>query len=103
MTAPARFTDDAIPDEVARSVVSHMNDGHAADTLTLCRAFGAPAATSASLVALDRHGMDAIAVTDDGEQPVRLTFPTPPHDRAALKAQIVELTLEARSQLGISD
>ncbi|TYK45254.1 DUF2470 domain-containing protein [Actinomadura decatromicini] len=95
MTDAGPFTED-----VVRQIARHMNDDHAADCLTICRALGGrPGATSARMTGLDADGID-FAVMDGGvEHDVRIPFGRRLTERAQVRLEVVRMTEEARAAL----
>ncbi|NVI87079.1 DUF2470 domain-containing protein [Actinomadura sp. BRA 177] len=95
MTDTGPFTED-----VVRQIMRHMNDDHAADCLTICRALGGrPGATAARMTGLDADGIE-FAVSDGGtEHPVRIPFSARLTERPQVRHEVVRMTEEARSAL----
>jgi len=95
MTDAGPFTDD-----VVRQIMRHMNDDHAADCLTICRALGGrPGATSARMTGLDAEAIE-FAVSDGGvEQHVRIPFGERLTERVQVRHEVVRMTEEARAAL----
>lgn len=87
MTEPNPFTPEAVT-----AIARHMNDDHAEDTLTICRAFsGSVDVTSARVVDLGLHGLDLVAVIAGREQAVHVGWLETPIDRPGIRQQIVRL------------
>jgi putative heme iron utilization protein len=83
----APFTPDVVD-----AVVRHMNDDHAGDALTICRALGgAPTATAARTVGLDEGGLVLLATVDGGEREVRIPWEHTPADRADIRREVVRM------------
>lgn len=95
MTDPGPFTED-----VVRQIMRHMNDDHAADCLTICRALGGrPGATAARMTGLDAAGIE-FGVTDGGvEHAVRIPFSERLTERPQVRHEVVRMTEEARAAL----
>eukprot|EP00218_Dolichomastix_sp_CCMP3274_P007286 CAMPEP_0170143258 /NCGR_PEP_ID=MMETSP0033_2-20121228/9812_1 /TAXON_ID=195969 /ORGANISM="Dolichomastix tenuilepis, Strain CCMP3274" /LENGTH=271 /DNA_ID=CAMNT_0010379691 /DNA_START=77 /DNA_END=892 /DNA_ORIENTATION=+ len=80
-------------------VASHMNADHSDSTVACVLAATGVAVSSASIVSLDKIGLNIEAVTADGEQTkLRLPFPEPATDRKAVKDQIVAMTKAAAAK-----
>ncbi|HEY8481259.1 MAG TPA: DUF2470 domain-containing protein [Spirillospora sp.] len=96
MSDPGPFTED-----VVRQIMRHMNDDHAADCLTICRALGGrPGATAARMTGMDADGID-FAVTDGGvEHAVRIPFGERLTERPQVRREVVRMAQEARAALG---
>ncbi len=88
--AVVRFSDD-----VVAAIVGHMNVDHVADTLLICRSFGAPGAESARMIDFDSHGADFEATTAGGARSIRVSWRTPISERAEVRSEIVWLHEEA--------
>lgn len=71
-----------------QSVIKHMNDDHVAELLALARKFGKSDASVAVLVSVDFGGLDIVY---DGDQKLRIDFPSPAYDSASLKKAIINL------------
>lgn len=95
MTDAGPFTED-----VVRQITRHMNDDHAADCLTICRALGGrPEATAARMTGMDADGID-FAVTDGGaEHHVRIPFGERLTSRPQVRHEVVRMTEKARAAL----
>lgn len=84
------------------AVLAHMNDHHAEDSLTIVRAHGYPAATSAEMTSLDEHGATWHVVDGHAEAGVRVSWPSGPlHEAAGVRREVVALHAAARSSLGL--
>ena len=84
----------------SQGAVAHMNADHAAAVLTMVRAFaGLPAATSATMLSLDRFGFDVLAEMPDGKRRSRVGFDPPLDDVGAIRERVVALVSEARCKL----
>jgi putative heme iron utilization protein len=92
---------DPFGDDVVEQIKRHMNEDHAADCLTICRALGGrPGATAARMTGLDAAGIE-FAVTDGGaEHPVRIPFGERLTERPQVRREVVRMTHEAREALG---
>jgi heme iron utilization protein len=96
---------DAVVDEVQRgaaSAVEHMNADHADANLDMVRHLGGvAAATSATLHAIDRHGLTLYAHVDGVPHTVRLGFPDGPlASLADLRPAVVDLARRAKVSAG---
>lgn len=82
----------------ARAAIDHMNADHADACLDIARRLGGlDTATSATVHAIDRHGMTLYVDTDAGFRVARLGFPDGPLDDAGqVRGAVVELTRRAR-------
>ena len=86
--------------ESSQGAVEHMNADHAAAVLTMVRAFaGLPAATSATMLNLDRFGFDVLAEMPDGKRRSRVGFDPPLDGVGAIRERVVALVSEARCKL----
>lgn len=87
--------------DAAIGVIEHMNADHAEAQILFCRHLaGRPDTTSASMSAVDRYGFEMIAITPSGRHAVRIGFPEPCDDGAAVRAAMVSLVGEARRLAG---
>jgi hypothetical protein len=86
---------------VVAAVVTHMNDDHATDCLTLCQvAADRRDLTAARLVSLDEEGLDFEATGADGSTTaVRILWRRPLLERADIRHQVAEMTHDARDRL----
>jgi hypothetical protein len=91
---------DAVVDPLgfaADGIVAHMNDDHGDACVTFARVLGGFAdADSARLTAVDRLGMEMLAVTPSGLQPLRINFDEPQTDAAGVRRAVVALLARAR-------
>jgi len=86
---------------VAASYVEHLNDEHGDWSLVVGRAFGGlPEADRASVVGLDRDGIDLTIDALGATHAVRVPFPRPVDDGLQLQLLRVELARAARDRLG---
>lgn len=97
--APDDFT-AAVADPLgpaADGIVAHMNDDHGDACLTYARVLaGIADAASARLTAIDRLGMEMLATTPSGLQPLRINFEEPQEDAAGVRRAVVALLARAR-------
>ncbi|QWC85088.1 DUF2470 domain-containing protein [Nocardioidaceae bacterium] len=90
----------SFPPEVTEAVLSHMNDDHAQDSLTIVRAHGYPAARSAEMTGVDEHGGTWHVVDAVGEASVRIGWlGGEVTERAQLRQEVVRLFEAARATL----
>jgi putative heme iron utilization protein len=86
--------------DVATGVVEHMNTDHADALVAVCRtAGGQPGTTAASVAAVDRYGLDLVAVTPAGQRSVRVAFDQPLASPDPVRQEVVALVRRARRQL----
>ncbi len=83
---PTRF-----PDDVVQAVLAHMNDDHAADSLVIVRANGAPDAIAATMTDLDTTAGTWSVVTAEGRRELVVAWLGPVADRSDLRRAVVEL------------
>ncbi len=84
----------------ARGAVEHMNKDHAHDVLAMSRAFaGLPLAKQATLLAIDRYGLDVLCEMPDGSRRSRVAFPTRLDRPEQIKDAVISLTMSARAKL----
>ena len=85
----------------AAGVIDHMNDDHPEALVDYCRAFSkATDVSSATITGVDRYGFEMSAVTPDGPRPIRLAFPADVQDQDSVRAALIQLLKDARTQLG---
>jgi putative heme iron utilization protein len=84
----------------ARGAVDHMNKDHAHDVLAMSRAFASlPLAKQATLLAIDRYGLDVLCEMPDGSRRSRVAFATRLDRPEQIKDAVVSLTKAARTKL----
>jgi putative heme iron utilization protein len=84
------------------AIVAHLSSDHAAELLTIARAFGpGPHVTDAAVAAIDTDGMDLWVTVDGQQRPAQVPFATRLHDRADVTEQFAVLTRAARHTLGL--
>jgi heme iron utilization protein len=97
---------DSKPDLLALSlpgIVSHMNQDHAQNLLDYAHALlEKPWATQATLIGIDRYGMDLHLGNTDKTEVVRYMFETPLENAAASRSMLVKLSQISREKLGKS-
>ena len=91
----------AFSDEVIAAVLHHMNDDHGDDSLLIARAFGDPAATSATMTTLDGAGGTWTYTTADGEHELTVPWSGPISERPEIRREIVVLYDRACERLGL--
>ena len=85
---------------VAKSILEHMNDDHAAALEAYCQAFSkADAVSEVKMTGIDRYGFEMSATTDKGPRPIRVAFDQPIEDAQEARVQLVALARRARAQL----
>ena len=76
-----------------------MNVDHANTQLLYCQHLvGLADTTAATMSSVDRYGFDLIAERPSGRLAVRLGFPEPCDDEAAVRSAMVELVGEAHAR-----
>lgn len=92
--SPAEYS-NAQADPVAgfsAPIAVHMNEDHSDSTRAMVQHYTGLPAESATIVDVDRLGMNLTAVYDGSQIPVRLAYPRPADDRKSIKTLIVEMT-----------
>lgn len=89
--------------DVVDAILRHMNDDHTDDNLLIARAFGAPDAVSARMVALDGEaGQWEATGPDAATAAVRVPWPDGPiSERPAVRKSVVLVYRQACARLGI--
>lgn len=83
----------------AHGILKHMNDDHASAVLAYATALaGLPAATSATMTAVDRYGFEIAAATPDGPRAARLAFDEPVATSDEVRRAMVALVKRAREK-----
>jgi heme oxygenase (biliverdin-IX-beta and delta-forming) len=94
---------DAEPDPLASAaagIIEHMNADHVEAQVLFCRHFlGRPDTTDASMSAVDRYGVELIAVGAAGRAAVRLAFPEECTTGDEVRRALVAMVNEARAAL----
>lgn len=91
----------SFPPEAERSMVEHMNEWYADTNLRYAQAYGQlTQATAASMVALDRSGMELEVTLPDGTQRLRIPFDHQLSDEGDAQQTLVEMAFKAREILG---
>ena len=89
---------------VAAPMIEHLNDDHSDACLEIARHLaGVSAATAATVVALDRHGVTFDVVSDGDARllaTARVAFPTPLRSPDDVRVAMVDLVGRARSLAG---
>ena len=84
----------------AQDVISHMNNEHADAMVLYCKAFTkATGVAAATMTSVDRYGFEMSAMTTEGPRPVRLAFPSPVNTSQEVRAALVAMLNQARTQL----
>lgn len=92
----------AFTPEESGAIMRHMNGDHAADSVLMCRALaGLPQAESATVVGVDREGIDFEAVVAGAPVAARLPWGRRLAQRAEVRGEVVRLYQEACAALGI--
>ena len=78
-----------------------MNQDHLADSVSIVRAHGAPAATSARMIALDGAGGTWEATSARGTETVRIEWSQPITERAEIRREIVRLHAAMSPESGV--
>ena len=82
-------------------MLTHMNDDHADDSLTIVRAHGYPAAVAAEMTGVDEHGGTWHVVDAVGEASLRIAWlGGEVTERSQLRAEVVRLHEAARRVTG---
>jgi heme iron utilization protein len=88
----------------AAGIIAHMNDDHAEAQVLFCRHLaGRPDTTEASMSAVDRYGVEMIAVSPAGRAAVRLGFPEPCATGDEVRRAMVAMVAEARRRAAAAD
>jgi heme iron utilization protein len=83
---------------VAEGILRHMNEDHAAASLSYARVLaGVPDATAATMTAVDRYGFDLAATTPKGPRATRVAFDEPVTSADEVRRAMVELVKRARA------
>lgn len=83
-------------------VLGHMNADHTGDNLLIVRAFGRPAAVSATMTGFDGDGGDwRVELADGSSAELRVPWPGGPiTERPEVRREVVALHEEAVRRLG---
>ena len=91
----------AFSPEAERSMVEHMNEWYADANLRYARVYGQlMQATAASMVALDRGGMELEVTLPEGTQRIRIPFDHQLNDEGDAQQTLVAMSFKAREMLG---
>ncbi len=92
-------------DAVIEAVLRHMNEDHADDSVTICRAFGGrPDAITATMTGLDGTGGEfEVDGPEGGRSVVRIPWSEPISERPQIRAEVARLHGEAVKRLRGSD
>lgn len=86
---------------VAPGLVSHLGSDENGSLVLLCRAYGGLHTTkSADLVGIDQYGMDLLAATQKGQEPVRIAFSHSVSSPDDVRRELVAMARGARFKLG---
>ena len=89
---------ETISPQVSDRICKHMNDDHADAVLMYVQTYGqTPAATAATMKAINAEGMDLEAEVPDGPTMVRIPFDPPLEDAKAAHVRLVEMLKANRS------
>jgi heme iron utilization protein len=84
--------------DAAAGIIEHMNADHSASQVLFCQHFaGRPDTTSATMSAVDRYGVEMIAVGPGGRAAVRLGFPEECTTGDEVRRAMVAMVAEARA------
>jgi hypothetical protein len=87
--------------DAAADILAHMNGDHAPAVLAYATALAkVPAATSATMTAVDRYGFDLAVVTPEGPRAVRLAFDEPVATNDEVRRAMVAMARRARATGG---
>jgi hypothetical protein len=86
---------------VAPGLVSHLATDENGSLVLLCRAYGGLHATkSAELTGIDQYGMDLLATTPSGREPVRIAFSHAVSSPDDVRRELTAMARGARFKLG---
>jgi heme iron utilization protein len=82
----------------AERAIAHLNEDHADALLDMVQVLGGrPEASAARCVGADQIGLDLVATTPAGEEPVRVPYGEPITEPAELRKATVKLAHAARA------
>ncbi|MDC1073421.1 DUF2470 domain-containing protein [Gammaproteobacteria bacterium] len=85
---------------VSATVIAHMNEDHPDANLDYARGLGGcPAATSATLLKINRSGILLQATTSNGVKMIPIQFPEPLESQDQIRPRLINLLTEARKSL----
>ena len=85
---------------VSAAVIAHMNEDHLDANLDYARGLGGcPAATSATLLKINRLGIVLQVTTLDGVKTIPIKFPEPLESQDQIRPGLINLLTEARKSL----
>jgi putative heme iron utilization protein len=88
---------DPLTPDVSDRICAHMNDDHADAVALYARVFGGVAdAVTAMMKKIDPQGMDLTVQSNDGEQPVRITFDHELTDSEDAHQTLIAMVRQAR-------
>ncbi len=86
--------------ETERYMVDYMNQNHPASIYWYARTFGDLwDAEDASMLAIDKEGMDLNVEMPDGEKQIRIVFDHILEDDDDAQSTLVEMSMQAREQI----
>jgi hypothetical protein len=86
---------------VAPGLVAHLGSDENGSLVLLCRAYGNLHGTkSAELVGIDQYGMDLLALTNNGHEPVRIAFSHSVSSPDDVRRELTAMARGARFKLG---
>ena len=92
----------AFTPEESSAIMRHMNGDHAADSVLMCRALaGLALADSATVVGVDKEGIDFAAIVEGTPVAARILWGRHLADRAEVRGEVVRLYQEACRLLDI--
>ncbi len=95
-------SDLAFAPEESAAIMRHMNGDHSGDSVLMCRALaGLPEAEAATVVGVDREGMDFEVVAAGRTATARILWGHRILARAEVRTEVVRLYQEACAALGI--
>ncbi len=90
---------ETITPQVSDRICKHMNDDHADAVLMYAKTYGqTPAATAATMKAIDAEGMDLEAQLAGEATPIRIPFEPPLEDAKAAHVRLVEMLKANREE-----
>lgn len=94
------MTDKHFDAEIERYMIEYMNQNHPASVYWYARTYGGLwDAEDASLVAIDKEGMDLQVGMPDGQQRIRILFEHRLQDDDDAQSTLVEMSIKAREMI----
>lgn len=91
------MTDNRFDPETERYMVDYMNQNHPASIYWYARTYGELwDAENASMLAIDKEGMDLNVETPEGEQQIRIAFDHVLEDDDDAQSTLIEMSMKAR-------